>query len=84
MVYILQTCAAHTQHAPRFVGTIRLPFQELLRSSLYSAAVEASLPRVVVRAASVLGAVKERAMKAGEIMDAATEEILKPQVRLTF
>ncbi|CAM9785691.1 unnamed protein product, partial [Laminaria digitata] len=54
--------------------------QELLRTSLYSAAVEASLPRVVERAASVLEAVKERGRKSGEIMDAATEEVLKPQV----
>lgn len=61
---------------------VRLPSQELLRSSLYSGEVEASLPRVVARAASVLEAVKERGRKVGDVMDAATEEVLKPQVRL--
>lgn len=57
------------------------PFQELLRSPLYSAAVEESLPRIVTHAASVLRGVKERGRMVGDIMDAATEEALKPQVR---
>lgn len=54
--------------------------QELLQSPLYAPAVESSLPRVVAKAASVLEGVKERGRKVGDIMDAATEEILKPQV----
>lgn len=62
--------------------TILLPreLQELLRSPLYSRAIEESLPRVVASAASVLEGVKERGRKAGDVMDAATEEVLKPQV----
>lgn len=54
--------------------------QELLQSPVYSKAVEESLPRVVAHAASVLEGVKERGAKVGDIMDAATEEALKPQV----
>lgn len=54
--------------------------QELLRSPRYTTAVEEALPRVVAHARSVLEGVKARGRKAGDIMDAATEETLKPQV----
>lgn len=55
--------------------------QELLRTPLYAEALEKSLPRVVSTAASVLEGVKRRGREQGDIMDAATEEALKPQVR---
>lgn len=48
---------------------------------LYASALEKSLPRVVSRADSVLEGVKRRGRQQGDIMDAATEEVLKPQVR---
>lgn len=56
--------------------------QELLRSPVYASAVEESLPRVVAHASSILEGVKERGEKAGDTMDSATEESLKPQVTL--
>ncbi|CAM9565514.1 unnamed protein product, partial [Hapterophycus canaliculatus] len=54
--------------------------QELLRIPVYASALEKSLPRVVSRADSVLEGVKRRGQEQGDIMDAATEEVLKPQV----
>ena len=55
--------------------------QELLRTPLYASALEKSLPKVVSTAASVLEGVKRRGREQGDVMDAATEEALKPQVR---
>ncbi|CAM9351584.1 unnamed protein product [Scytosiphon promiscuus] len=54
--------------------------QELLRMPVYASALEKALPRVVSRADSVLEGVKRRGLEQGDIMDAATEEVLKPQV----
>lgn len=55
-------------------------FQELLNNPKYASGLDDLYPRIKKRADSVLSAVKSKAAKQGEFMDAKIEENLKPQV----
>lgn len=61
------------KHAPKNL-------QELLQDPIYEDELLELMPKVQAKAESVLGNVKKRGAAQGEIMDAATERLLLPQV----
>ena len=54
----------------------------MLNDDRYNEALEAMMPDVVAKANSVIANVKSKAAASGEIMDAATEKQLRPQILL--
>ena len=56
--------------------------KEMLNDDRYNEALEAMMPDVVAKANSVIANVKSKAAASGEIMDAATEKQLRPQILL--